>query len=108
MGLAASSLPIRKNGAVVAVEHILNQGEGALLVDETLKSVWGEHAVEGERFGLLLDVLADQKDLVILGVDFHHADAVSYKRRGTSLLLAAVHGPATHHYSHCLGHAAPC
>ena len=43
--LAATSLTIRENGAVVAVEHVVDQGKSALLVDETLGTVRGEYVV---------------------------------------------------------------
>lgn len=33
---AAACLPIRKNGAIIAIEYIFDQREGTLLVDETL------------------------------------------------------------------------
>lgn len=71
MSLAATCLPIGKDSPIIAVEHTFDQCEGALLVDGALCGIGGEDCVEGEAFGLLFCVIADEVDLVIFGVDFH-------------------------------------
>lgn len=95
--LAATRLTVREDRPVVPVQHVVDQGKGALLVYQTLSAVWGEDVVEGETFGLLSSVLANEIDLVVLGVHLHDVYAAA-----VDLLL--VHWTASHHHLHGLRH----
>ena len=95
--LAAARLPVREDGPVVPVQHAVHQRKRALLVDQVLRAVGCEHAVEGETFGRLLALFLHKVDLVIFYVGLHHAHAAS---RG----LLPVHRPASHHHLHALSH----
>ena len=74
MGLTTSGLSVREDSAVVAVQYALDEGEGALLVDQVLWRVSREHAVERKCLWLLLGVLLPQVYLIIFGIRLHHAD----------------------------------
>ena len=54
VGFAAAGLPVRKDGAIVALDHTVHQGESCLLVDVALQGVRPKHVVEGERFRAFL------------------------------------------------------
>jgi len=95
--LTAARLAVREDRPVVPVEHVIDEGKGALLVYQTLSAIWGEDVVEGETFGLLFGVLANEIDLVVLGVHPHDAYAAA-----VDLLL--VHRTASHHHLHGLRH----
>jgi hypothetical protein len=97
VSFAATGLSVREDRAVVAVEHAVDQGEGALLVDEALGAVGCEDVIERKGFRGLLAVLAHQIYLVVLAVHLHHVHA-------PALQLLAVHRTHSHHHSHAFRH----
>lgn len=75
MGLTAACLSIGEDGAIVAIEYAIDEGEGALLVDEALGAVRREDIVKREALGLLFTILSNKVDLIVFGVDLDNAYA---------------------------------
>jgi hypothetical protein len=73
VGFAAACLSVGEDGAVVAVEDVVDEGKGGLFVDETLCAICAEDVVEGKAFGLLLLVFLDEVDLACLFLDLDDA-----------------------------------
>lgn len=71
--LATACLPVCEDGPIVSIQHIVDQRECALLVDQTLRAVRPEDIVEREAFGLLFVVFSDEIDLFVGVVDFNDA-----------------------------------
>lgn len=90
MGLPAPRLPVGEDSAVVAVQHVVDQRERRLFVDETLGAVGAENVVERETLGLLLLVFLHEVDLAGLLLDLDDADTAWIERwvpRSISLLF---------------------
>ena len=66
MCLSAAGLAIREDCSIVPVDYAVDQGEGTLLVNQTLSAIGRKHIVEGEAFRLLFGILLDEIDLVVL------------------------------------------
>lgn len=97
MSLTASSLSVCKDGAVVAFQNVVNEWEGALLVDETLSTVGCENIIERKSFGLIFSILFDEIDLVIFAINLDDGQA-------SSIFLVIIHGTASHHNLNALWH----
>jgi hypothetical protein len=70
-GFTATCLAISKYGPIVSVQDAFDEGEGALLVDETLGIVRGEDAIERKRLWLFLTFFFEETNLLILAIDLH-------------------------------------
>ena len=97
MRFAASGLSVGEDGAIIPLKYAINQGKGALFVDEWLCAIWGEDVIKGKGFGLLFGVFFQQIDLIVFGVDVYHVEAAS-------VLLFLVHGADSDHNSDAFGH----
>lgn len=69
VGFAAARLPVGEYCSIVTIEHIVDQREGTLLVQQGLRRVSGEDEIVGETLGWLFGVGLGQVDGVILGVN---------------------------------------
>ena len=52
MRLSTSSLSISKDSAIVSFEHTVDQGEGALFIDEVLRAISSKDSVKSKIFRL--------------------------------------------------------
>lgn len=85
MGLAASSLPICKNSAIVSLDNMLDKGIGSFAVDMGLLGGLGEDGIIGKTFDVIGLIRFGEVDLVMIVINCHD-------RFATSLLLGIVEG----------------
>ena len=80
VSFSTSGLPIRKNGTIIAVKDVVNEGESSLFVDESLQRIGTEDKIIGKGFRLLFRIRFVQVDLIILRIDGDDRFAVWIKQ----------------------------
>lgn len=69
-------LAVGEDGAVVALEHVVHEAEGGLLVDDLLGGLRAEHIVESKTFRLVLLVGLEDGHLLVLLVHLDDSHTV--------------------------------
>lgn len=95
MRLTCACLTIGEDGTVVALQNVLNDGCGRLLVDLTLIRIVSIGHIEGELFGVIAAARLGDIDLTSPLIDVH-----SFHVALTNLFL--IQGSATDGHFDCL------